>query len=250
MRFFAKTAGLSSALAAPAVVLLLNAVPVQAQTGTRSPCDSETVVPAGQDTLRADCAALWDFYTQLDNPGLLDDAGGGQWGPSNAISAWHGVTVYRGRVTALDLSGGTDLSGSGLAGPISPALGRLTGLVDLNLGGNDLTGPIPPELGQLVDLWSLSLWRNELTGPIPITLNQLTNLSHLALDNNQLSGQIPSELGRLTNLTHLDLGGNEFTGSIPAELGRLADLKALMLWGNELTGSIPNDLVVRLRYSF
>ena len=243
MRFHVKKAGLSAALAAPAVVVLLTAVSVQAQTGDGSPCDSETVVPAGQDALQADCEALWDFYNQLNDPGVLDDAGDGQWGPNNPISSWQGVTISPpGRVTALNLSGGADLSGSGLAGPISPSLGRLTGMVDLNLGGNALTGPIPAELGQLVDLWSLSLWRNDLTGPIPTSLSQLTNLSHLALDNNQLSGPIPSELGSLTGLTHLDLGGNNFTGSIPVELGKLTALKALILWGNELTGPIPSEL--------
>ena len=241
MRFHVKKAGLSAALTAPAVVVLLTAVPVQAQAG--SPCDSETVVPAGQDALRADCEALWDFYNQLDDPGVLDDAGDSQWGSSNALSSWRGVTVSPpGRVTALNLSGGSDLSGSGLVGPISPALGRLTGMVDLNLGGNALTGPIPAELGQLVDLWRLSLWRNDLTGPIPTSLSRLTNLSHLALDNNQLSGPIPSELGSLTGLTHLDLSGNDLTGSIPVELSQLTALKALVLWGNELTGPIPSEL--------
>ena len=243
MRFHVKKAGLSAALAAPAVVVLLTAVSVQAQTGDGSPCDSETVVPAGQAALRADCEALWDFYNQLNDPGVLDDAGDGQWGLNNPLSSWQGVTISPpGRVTALNLSGGADLSGSGLAGPISPSLGRLTGMVDLNLGGNALTGPIPAELGQLVDLWSLSLWRNDLTGPIPTSLSQLTNLSHLALDNNQLSGPIPSEWGSLTGLTHLDLSGNNLTGSMPVELGKLTALKALILWGNELTGPIPSEL--------
>ena len=75
MSFNTKTAGLS-ALAASATALLLTAVPVQAQTS--SPCDSEMVVPAGQNTLRADCEVLWDFYIQLDDPGVLDDAGDSQ----------------------------------------------------------------------------------------------------------------------------------------------------------------------------
>ena len=237
MRFSAKMAGLPSALAAPAVVLLLNAVPVQAQTGGGSPCDSETVVPAGQDALRADCEALWAFYIQLDDPGVLDDAGDSQWGPSNALSSWQGVTIApMGRVTALSLSS------SGLVGPLPPELGRLTALTRLNLNLNELSGSIPSGLGRLSNLTHLLLDNNELTGPIPTTLTKLNRLSHLALDNNQLSGPIPSELGTRTALTHLDLSGNNFTGSIPMELSQLTVLKALLLWGNELTGPIPPEL--------
>lgn len=51
MRFRVKKAVLSAVLAASAAVVLLTAVPVQAQTGGGSPCGSETVVPAGQDAL-------------------------------------------------------------------------------------------------------------------------------------------------------------------------------------------------------
>ena len=152
MRFKQKTAGFVTVLAVLATALPLAAVPASAQTG--SPCDSETVVPAGQDALRADCEALWDFYTQLDDPGVLDDAGDGQWGPENPLSSWQGVAINpeTARVGALDLNY------SNMVGPISPALSRLSGLFYLSLGGNELTGPIPPELGQLPSLWHLSLW--------------------------------------------------------------------------------------------
>lgn len=226
---------LTTTLAVAASIPLF-AVTARAQA---SPCSSTTVVAAGEvfDDLRADCEALWDFYSQLDDPGELDDAGASQWGSSTALSSWAGVAINAdsGRVGALDLPR------KGLGGSISPALSKLSGLFYLNLGGNNLTGPIPAELGRLTNVWHLSLWRNELTGPIPSELNQLTNLEHLALDNNQLSGTIPS-LGQLTNLRHLDLGGNNLTGSIPLELSRLSNLQKLLLWGNDLTGPIPSAL--------
>lgn len=61
------------------VGLLLSSVPAaQAQTAQDgSPCGSETVVPRGQDALRADCEVLWDFYTKLEDPGALGDPGPG-----------------------------------------------------------------------------------------------------------------------------------------------------------------------------
>ena len=237
MRFFAKTAGLSSALAAPAVVLLLNAVPVQAQTGSESPCDSETVVPAGQDALRADCEALWAFYTQLEDPGVLDDAGDSQWGPNNALSSWRGVTISPpGRVTALSLSS------SGLVGTLPSELGRLTALTHLNLNLNGLSGSIPSELGRLSNLTQLLLGHNGLSGSIPSELGHLSNLTELYLRNNGLSGSIPSELGQLVALKNLALGSNNLLGGLPSELGRLSNLRYLWLSGNGLSGPIPSEL--------
>ena len=235
---------LTTTLAVAASIPLF-AVTAKAQT---SPCSSTTVVAAGEvfDDLRADCEALWDFYSQLDDPGELDDAGASQWGSSTALLNWQGVTISvtgsnSGRVTSLDLSGGADFDGVGLVGSISPALGRLTGLENLNLGGNSLTGTIPPELGQLVGLWHLSLWGNALTGSIPSELSKLTNLEYLWLFWNQLSGPIPS-LSQLSKLLELDLQGNNLTGPIPLELSRLSNLQDLRLGGNDLTGPIPPAL--------
>ena len=206
-------AGGRAALAAASAVLLLWAGPASAQTD--SPCRSETVVPAGQDGLRADCNALWDFYLRLDDRGKLDDVGPGQWGPNTALSSWQGVAVDAAskRVTALNLPR------SGLSGRVSGELGRLTGLNSLDLAFNNLSGPIPSEFGKL------------------------SNLSWLGLDNNNLSQGIPNELGRLTNLTVLHLNDNDLSGPVPSELGRLAKLDELNIYiGNRLEGRLPPEL--------
>lgn len=180
-----------AALAAASAVLFLWAGSASAQT--ESPCHSETVVTAGQDDLRADCHALWDFYLQLDDRGTLDDVGSGQWGPNTALSSWRGVTV------------GT-------------ASERVT---HLNLPHSGLSGRISGELGRLSNLISLDLAYNNLSGPIPGGLSKLSNLSWLGLDDNNLSGDIPGELGRLTNLTMLHLNNNDLSGPVPSELSRL-----------------------------
>ena len=206
-------AGGRAALAAASAVLFLWAGPASAQTD--SPCHSETVVPAGQDGLRADCHALWGFYLQLDDRGKLDDVGPGQWGPNTALSSWQGVAVDAAskRVTALNLPR------SGLSGRVSGELGRLTGLNSLDLAFNNLSGPIPSGL------------------------SKLSNLSWLGLDNNNLSGDIPNELGRLTNLTVLHLNDNDLSGPVPSELGRLAKLDELNIYiGNRLGGRLPLEL--------
>ena len=231
-RVVLRLAALAVAVTAP----LLAVAPAPAQTD--SPCNSRTVTPAGQNALRADCEALWAFYAQLEDPGQLDDAGPGQWGPDNPISSWQGVTVgsSSGRVVALRLYN------NGLAGPIAPELGRLTQLTDLSLFGNQLTGPIPPQLGQLTQLTDLSLSGNQLTGPIPPELGRLTQLTTLNLSDNRLTGTIPPQLGQLTQLIFLRFSGNQLTGLIPPELGRLTQLTFLTFSGNQLTGPIPPEL--------
>ena len=95
------------AAAAAAAIALLAAIPALGSAQSNLPCDSETVVPAGQDDLRADCRALWAFYSQLTDPGQLDDAGSEQWGSNTPLSSWRGVTVdtTSNRVTRLQVTG-------------------------------------------------------------------------------------------------------------------------------------------------
>ncbi len=226
-----------------------------------SPCESETVVPQDKADLRPDCEALWEFYSQLDNPGKVDN-----WGPDTPLSDWKGVEIEGDRVVKLDLAGARiegsispvlaelsnlrtlnlvsnkTSSSDGLYGPIPPELARLTNLNYLNLANNQLSGPIPPELAQLTKLVWLQLAGNELSGPIPPELGKLTNLSDLYLANNQLSEPIPPELGQLTKLQDLWLTGNQLSGPIPPELGQLTKLEGLILSGNTLSGPIPPEL--------
>ena len=207
---------MAAVLAAGAVIGLLTVAPGPARAQTGSPCRSVTVVPPGQPGLRADCEALWGFYTGLAAVGVLDDPGSGAWGSGSALSSWRGVTIspVSGRVIALDLYG------QDLAGTLSPGLSRLTELVSLGLGDNALSGSIPPELGELTDLAVLNLSRNALSGSIPPELGRLANLVQLSLYENDLTGPIPSELGRLSNLADFEYYGNRFEGPWPSELSR------------------------------
>ena len=76
-----------------------------------SPCDSETVVPHDEPQTRADCEALWEFYTQLDDRGNFDDPGPGVWGPDTPLSRWFGSYIRDGvnalSVTVTDAGGTT-----------------------------------------------------------------------------------------------------------------------------------------------
>ena len=78
-------------------------------------------------------------------------------------------------------------SPDGLVLHVPPSLGRLRGLMELNLMGNGLGGPVPASLGGLGrSLRKLNLGFNRLTGPLPIELARLTSLTHLSLVDNRL----------------------------------------------------------------
>ena len=195
------------------------------------------MIPAAQEALRPDCEALWAFYTNLDDPGVLDDpVNSHAWRPTTPLDQWQGVWIGSGGVEALVLPD------AGLTGSIAPELRKLTNITSLDLSGNQLDGPIPPELGQLINLETLFLHNNQLTGPIPKKLGQLINLEVLELSGNQLDGPIPPELGQLIDLRGLFLHNNRLTGPIPKKLGQLINLEVLELSGNKLDGPIPPEL--------
>ena len=192
-----------------------------------------------------DRAALAALHAATDGPNWADDE---NWLSDGPLGEWRGVeTDAFGQVVRLDLGGHQEGEtgewvSHGLRGPIPPELGRLAGLMSLNLRANALSGPIPPELGNLDGLEELWLDGNALEGPIPPELGRLAGLTSLSLSGNALDGPIPPELGGLAGLEGLWLDGNRLEGPIPPELGSLAHLKGLSMSGNALDGPVPPEL--------
>ena len=204
--------------------------------GAGTPCDSDTVVPNQEHSLRQACDVLWAVFSGLDDPGVLDDVDNTRaWRMDNPVREWQGTGWTNDRLTSLRLPS------EGLSGPLSPRLGELADLVTLELSGNSLAGPIPSELGDLSNLRYLVLGSNQLSGTIPPELGRLTELKNLSLHNNLLTGSLPVQLGALSNLVTLSLHTNQFSGPIPKELGSLSELEFLELGGNRFTGPIPVD---------
>ena len=137
-------------------------------------------LPPTSPALFDDCTVLLAVKDALAGDVSLN------WHAAVPVGSWQGVRVGgpQERVTELLLGG------RGLNGRIPPELGRLDGLVALNLAVNRLTGPIPPELGRLVSLRDLSLDRNALTGAVPAELGQLSRLESLWLRENRLTGPV------------------------------------------------------------
>ncbi len=176
---------------------------------------------------------LIDLYDATNGDSWTDKT---NWGTSEPVGSWYGVTVASDQITAIRLDE------NNLDGTIPASLGGLLSLQYLELDTNKLSGIIPDELGNLPSLQQLYLSGNQLTGSIPTALGAITNLKWLNLRDNLLTGTIPIELGQLSQLEYLQLGLNQLTGSIPSQLNQLSALKWLNLEDNQLDGAIPSEL--------
>ncbi|GLJ52832.1 hypothetical protein SUGI_1125540 [Cryptomeria japonica] len=160
------------------------------------------------------------------------------WVPTIHFCNWTGVTCdpTRNRVQLLKLA---DMQ---LGGSISPSIGNLSFLTQLDLHNNTLAGRIPQEIGRLQGLKVLFLSINRLEGSIPKNLTSCKDLQVLLLAKNQFTGAIPGELSLLKNLQVLMLGSNNLSGNIPPSLGNLSYLETLYMGDLDLEGQIPPEL--------
>lgn len=155
--------------------------------------------------------------------------------PDPCTGNWSGVFCdANNRVVKLNLTG------AGLKGPISPAIGQLVNLESLILDNNVIVDPIPVEIGNLVRLRDLSLMMNNLTSIPPDALLKC-NLTNLILSQNKITGQLPAWIGSIVTLKYLDFSTNELWGGFPPEYGNLRNLETFWLWENELSGYFPDE---------
>jgi len=160
------------------------------------------------------------------------------WNSSIHFCKWHGITCspMHQRVTELSLEGYL------LHGSLSPHVGNLTFLINLNLINNSFFGEIPQELGKLLQLQQLYLSNNSFAGKIPTNLTYCSNLKELSLQVNKLIGKIPVEVGSLKRLQILAIAKNNLTGGIPSFMGNLSCLWGLSVPYNNLDGVIPPEI--------
>jgi len=154
----------------------------------------------------------------------------------------------------------------GLTGTISPLIGNMRKLENLDLFDNSLTGTIPEDIGNLrtrlqrlwiygnrfsgvpLSLWKLeavtSLWisDNIFTGySLPSTID-MPNLKKLVMVNSQFGGSIPESFYNLTSLEVMNLGQNNFNGTLSSRIGQLQNLNFILLIDNRFTGTIPESI--------
>lgn len=162
------------------------------------------------------------------------------------------------------------LPSRGLKGTLSPSIGNLTRLIQLNLSGNSISGPVPDGVFsslnhlQVVDLSVnhfsgvldssdslpssikiLDLSSNELEGKIQASFFQkAVNLMNLNLSYNGFVGSFPSSICNvLPSISVLDFSFNRFEGSLDGFGTRCSDnLRLLRAGFNSFTGFLPDDL--------
>ncbi|XAR51660.1 Non-specific serine/threonine protein kinase [Bertholletia excelsa] len=212
----------------------------------------------------SDESALLQLKSSVSDPsGVL-----ASWGSSGSDHcSWFGVTCdLNSRVLAINITGGGisgssscakfaqfPLYGSGirrtcvdsnvkLAGPLSPAVAKLTELRVLSLPFNELSGEIPPEIWGMEKLEVLDLEGNSITGHLPPNFQGLRSLRVLNLGFNKIVGEIPNSLSGCTALQVLNLAGNQMNGTIPKFIGGFKDLRGLYLSFNQLSGQVPSEI--------
>jgi Leucine-rich repeat (LRR) protein len=122
---------------------------------------------------------------------------------------WNGVHCSDGNDPVVYL---LVLNSKNLSGVLSPSIGGLVHLKELDLGHNGLTGEIPGEIGNCSVLESLYLNDNKFVGQIPVELGKLSYLIRLNICNNRISGPIPEEFGNLSALVDFVAYTNNLTG--------------------------------------
>lgn len=109
-----------------------------------------------------------------------------RWGGSEEVRRWKGVKVNRsGRVNKLILPE------NNLRGVLSPSIGQLEDLIEIDFRDNYIGGEIPFEaLKKLRKLGGLYLFSNNFHGKIDIELAHLPPLRGIYLFNNNLEGKM------------------------------------------------------------
>ncbi|THG20537.1 hypothetical protein TEA_023419 [Camellia sinensis var. sinensis] len=157
------------------------------------------------------------------------------WNDSIHFCMWQGIKCeHRGqRVTVLDSQSRK------LVGSISPHLGNLSFMRELQLQNNSFGNEIPLEIGHLTRLQILKLNNNSIGGRIPVNLSSCANLIEIDFSYNGLAGEVPVDLSFLSKLATVIIHDNNLTGSL-SPLANLSSLKALSAAENFFDGSIPD----------
>ena len=127
-----------------------------------------------------DYQALLAFKTKITkDPGNVLSS----WNDSLHLCQWEGVTCgHKHRRVTI-----SNLMSRGLVGSLSPHMGNLSFVREIDLSNNTIGGKILDEVGRLFRLQLLALTNNSFQGEIPANLSHCPNLKYLSVGHNNLS---------------------------------------------------------------
>lgn len=180
-----------------------------------------------------------------------------------------------GRVTVIDMqkvttekeSGGKISTGNNLIGELTPLVGNLKKLKQINIKQNFFIGEIPNEIGLLSELERLSLGGSYWEIDVRDNMNARKNwqeLEHIQVSydgdpytwqpsgkrissTNNFHSDLPPEIGNLQHLKLIEIRQQYLTGSLPENWGNLSSIRGIFLEDtrgqekNTLAGEIPSS---------
>ena len=130
---------------------------------------------------------------------------------------------------------------------ITPDIGLLSNLVNLDLSANRIAGKIPSSLFSLSILSVLNLGANKFTGTLSPLVGGLSSLGQLHVFDNLLTGKLTTELQKMSRLDVLDVNLNKMSGSLNQILSGLTGLKVIAMSENQFTGSLSGSFLVQFQ---
>ncbi|KAK6916417.1 hypothetical protein RJ641_019278 [Dillenia turbinata] len=170
--------------------------------------------------------------------------------PLNITSSWVGPDVcsYKGfycenppdNATALTIAA-VNFNGFQLSAPsLDGFVDNLPDLAIFHANTNNFSGTLSPKIGQLRFLYELDLSNNKFSGPFPYNVLTATGLTYFDIRFNSFSGSVPPEIFMQT-LEVLFLNNNNFMQTLPADFGS-TPVFYLTLANNNFTGPIPRSI--------
>ncbi|KAK6946073.1 hypothetical protein RJ641_013617 [Dillenia turbinata] len=127
------------------------------------------------------------------------------------------------------------------SGTLSPKIGQLRYLYELDLSNNKFSGPFPYNVLTATGLTYFDIRFNFFSGSVPPEIFMQT-LEVLFLNNNNFMQKLPDDFGS-TPVFYLTLANNNFTGSIPRSIGNLSqNLVEVLFLNNQFNGCLPYEV--------
>ncbi|MCB9503767.1 MAG: T9SS type A sorting domain-containing protein [Deferribacteres bacterium] len=179
-------------------------------------------------TDQADSLAIIELYNSTKGNRWKNRS---NWGSSQPIRYWHGITMDGPHVAEIKLSD------NNLDGTLPTKIYNMRYLRNLELANNQIRGALSPEFAKMQRLKYLVLENNLLTGEIPPELGYAPFLVYLNISHNAIAGTIPANLWTPPFLTYVYLNDNQLEGIVPAvPLANKESFNKLFLQNNRISG--------------